>query len=535
MASGQLQGTLNGFSQLYYNFWVEWSAIRDTDDNLSNFSATAYLQRKDDVNDSDYSANVDKSQRYISIDGKKFYYNSNIIDTRNHKKVVIASVNTKIKHDADGYKTIDFFANFPKVTDDLLGGTIQGRITFDKISVITDLKFNSISFSGISQHSVVANIKTSAVAKNWFYSLDNGASWKTWVNEQTDNLSERIDGLTEYTTYSIIFKATQVAKNKTFVSSASTVKTLPIYMSKLHIPELMVGKMGEPLEIPIIIEPENATIKKYEITSSNTSVVAVINNVPVVVGIGTAELTCTAKDGSGLISTGIVDTYYPIEKIEIIPSYVTLPKGQVFKIPYNIIPQRIYDNTVTIYSSDENVVKIQGLNALTINDGTALITVVANDGGQSQAMTIEVSGDYVWHSFAEPIEVLNTEELNKIISNMNTIGIMLRASGRTIEEIASLTAEKGIKYLGVVDFLHDIGYTLDVLNSTDIVSIYGTESFEITDKAPNKEDIWRWLQCLEDLYLILRGSFGKWQYLLCENGLPTINGKKIVVRGEKIG
>jgi hypothetical protein len=118
---------------------------------------------------------------------------------------------------------------------------------------------------------------------------------------------------------------------------------------------------------------------------------------------------------------------------------------------------------------------------------------------------------------------------------MNTIGIMLRASGRTIEEITSLTAEKGIKYLEVVDFLRDIGYTLDVLNSTDIVSIYGTESFEITNKTPNKEDIWRWLQCLEDLYLILRGTFGKWQCLVCENGLPTINDKKIILRGEKIG
>lgn len=535
MASGQLQGTLNGFSQLYYNFWVEWSATRDTDDNASNFSATAYLQRKDNVNDSDYSTTVDKSQRYISIDGRKFYSNSSVIDTRNHKKVVIASVSTKIKHDANGYKTIDFFANFPKVTNDLLGGTIQGRITFDKISVIPDLQFVEVDFYASSPHSVIANVWTSAVANHWYYSLDNGDSWNTWVNVETDYLQERIEGLKEYTNYNIIFKCTQVANGKTHISGQYSFRTSPILISNISIPYLNVGKVGEVLEIPVTIEPENATFKEYRITSNDSSVVSVTDNVAVATGVGRAEIRCQATDGSGQYSMGIVDVYYPIEKVEINPSYITLPKGQVIRVPYNIIPQRVYDNTVTIYSSDENIVKIQGLDALTINEGTAIITVVANDGGQSQTMTIEVSGDYVWYSFTEPIEVLNTEELNKITSNINTIGIMLNSSGRTIEGITALTAEKGINYLEVVDFLDDIGYTLDVLNSTDIVSIYGIESFEITNKAPNKEDIWRWLQCLEDLYLILRGTFGKWQYLLCEDGLPTINGKKIVVRGEKIG
>ena len=85
------------------------------------------------------------------------------------------------------------------------------------------------------------------------------------------------------------------------------------------------------------------------------------------------------------------------------------------------------------------------------------------------------------------------------------------------------------------DLLQNIEYNLDVISDNSAKSIYYVEPKVIGDYASNKSDIWRWLQILNEMYNILTGVFPKWQYLLCKDGFPTINGKKILVRGDFIG
>jgi hypothetical protein len=89
----------------------------------------------------------------------------------------------------------------------------------------------------------------------------------------------------------------------------------------------------------------------------------------------------------------------------------------------------------------------------------------------------------------------------------------------------------------IVDILNSIEYNLDVLNDTNVKSIYYGESYRAVagGLAHNTEKIWRWFEVLNDILSIAKGEKGKWGYLLCLDGYPTINGKRLITRGDFIG
>ena len=109
------------------------------------------------------------------------------------------------------------------------------------------------------------------------------------------------------------------------------------------------------------------------------------------------------------------------------------------------------------------------------------------------------------------------------------------SKGYEVEPLKEITARVNTPLNNMFDLLQNIEYNLDVISDNSAKSIYYVEPKVIGDYASNKSDIWRWLQILNEMYNILTGVFPKWQYLLCEDGYPTIDGKKILVRGDFIG
>ena len=145
--------------------------------------------------------------------------------------------------------------------------------------------------------------------------------------------------------------------------------------------------------------------------------------------------------------------------------------------------------------------------------------------------------EYTWYNYTEPIFVLNASDVNNIQSNFETIKALLALKGITISELSKEVARVNTQYVKVVDILNSIEYNLDIVNNEGIKSPYYGESYRAYagGLAHNREQIWRWVQFLNDVLPIAKGEKGNWSYLLCSDGYPTIKSKRFLVRGDLIG
>lgn len=145
--------------------------------------------------------------------------------------------------------------------------------------------------------------------------------------------------------------------------------------------------------------------------------------------------------------------------------------------------------------------------------------------------------EYTWYRYTEPLEVLNAVDVNNAQANCETIKSILTAKGYNLTELTKETANYNTPLVKVIDILNSIEYNLDVLNEQGVLSIYYGNRFRVIPGgyAHNTEQIWRWFKVLNDILPIAKGDVGKWGYLLCTDGYPTIKGKRILLRGDLIG
>lgn len=152
---------------------------------------------------------------------------------------------------------------------------------------------------------------------------------------------------------------------------------------------------------------------------------------------------------------------------------------------------------------------------------------------------VEIDGNfYTWYRYTEPLEILSADDVNYARSNINVIYQALKNKGYELSDLNSwIVAQQNTPFVEIVDRLNAIEYNLDTLNSPIIMSIFYGKPFSKRggQLAHNKDEIWRWFQILEDMLKIVQGLKGKWGYLRCDDGYPTINGKRLIVRGDYIG
>lgn len=133
-----------------------------------------------------------------------------------------------------------------------------------------------------------------------------------------------------------------------------------------------------------------------------------------------------------------------------------------------------------------------------------------------------------WTQYNEPLLILNTEDVSKIYANMVYVRNLMISAGKTVGTLRSVSAPRNTRLQDVVTVLNNIEYNIDVLNLVHQSQYFGaTNRFE--SLAPNKEQVWRWLQILNDL----RNQFDTTipnNTLKCTNGYPTINGAYIVLK-----
>ncbi len=141
--------------------------------------------------------------------------------------------------------------------------------------------------------------------------------------------------------------------------------------------------------------PADAADKSITYSTSNKKV-ATVSEYGVVTGIGagTATITATAKDGSGVKGTYTVTVSKNTQEVTRLEVYGkgTLAVGEVEYLSYAAWPVDAADKSITYSSSNTNVATVSAYGVVTAkNAGTAVITATAKDGsGTKGTYTVTV-------------------------------------------------------------------------------------------------------------------------------------------------
>ena len=186
-------------------------------------------------------------------------------------------------------------------------------------------------------------------------------------------------------------------------------------------------------------------------------------------------------------------------------------------------------------SSDENIVKVDGVELIAINEGTATITATTFDGFYQDSCAISVVQDYTWYDLSTPPDFLNTEDIGHIFENIKTIRHLLANNGFALDDLIEVAPQKSTPISKMLEILQNIEYNLDRISDNEYKSIYYVSPVSVGYNGSNYDDIFRWIRILNDMYNMLIGYSGKWSYVLLNDGYPTIDEKKIVIRRTENG
>ena len=127
----------------------------------------------------------------------------------------------------------------------------------------------------------------------------------------------------------------------------------------------------------------------------------------------------------------------------------------------------------------------------------------------------------------------SAEDVRKIVTAIKYINDLLVAKGYTVETLENPLI--GVfPYVNVAAKYQAIENDLAKISNNELESAYFVKKVIRGYYEPNRAEWQRWIDILVDMDEILTGQVGKWQYLKCTDGYPTVNGQKILLRGVKI-
>ena len=186
-----------------------------------------------------------------------------------------------------------------------------------------------------------------------------------------------------------IIRAT--AKDGSGVYGQSTV-TVKKYVTQLTLSRTSAPVIpGKTVTLGITVLPADAFDKQVSWASSNTAV-ATVSSAGVVTGLrlGTATITATAKDGSGVKAICTVTVGQPAASVTLNLPKITIGVGQaVSTVTAGVLPANAIIKQVSWSSSNSTVAKVDVTGKITgVKTGTATITATAADGSRKAASVV---------------------------------------------------------------------------------------------------------------------------------------------------
>ena len=156
--------------------------------------------------------------------------------------------------------------------------------------------------------------------------------------------------------------------------------------------------VGESKAITATVKPDDATNKALTWTSSDETV-ATVDATGKVTGkkIGTATITATAQDGSGVSGSCTVTVLSHVKKVTVTPANLTLGQNKSYTLKATVeVFGSGTDTGVTWTSSDTTIATVDATGKVTATDKVGTVTITATskaDPAKKGTCTIKVSGD----------------------------------------------------------------------------------------------------------------------------------------------
>lgn len=150
--------------------------------------------------------------------------------------------------------------------------------------------------------------------------------------------------------------------------------------------------------------PEDATNQNVTWKSDKPEIATVDANGKVTgVAVGTATITATAQDGSGVSGSCTVTVLAPVKKVTVEPATLTLGKKKSYTLKATVeVSGSGTDTGVTWTSSDETIATVDATGKVTATDKVGTVTITATsvvDPTKNGTCTVTVSADQVGIEF----------------------------------------------------------------------------------------------------------------------------------------
>ena len=216
------------------------------------------------------------------------------------------------------------------------------------------------------------------------YTADRSVTW-----ESSDSRVATVDAGGTVTAVSAgTSTITATTNDGTELSASCVVTVIPKRVKSISLDreELTINK-GANERLAVIVIPEDAGDRSVTWTSSDEGVVTVDGEgVVTAVSVGTATVTVTTNDDTGLSDSCVVTVHQGVESITLSADELVL-RDSIFSgyvRVETIMPEDAYNRNVIWTSSDEKVVTVEPYGhecfLHTLSPGTAIITATANDG-----------------------------------------------------------------------------------------------------------------------------------------------------------
>ena len=158
---------------------------------------------------------------------------------------------------------------------------------------------------------------------------------------------------------------------------------IPVTSVKLNNTKVTLN-IGGKVTLKATVSPDDATNKSVKWKTSNKKVATVTSSGKVTaVGVGTAKITATAKDGSGKKATCTITVIQPVTSVELDQAEVTLKVGESVALIADVSPDDATIQTLNWSSSDAAIATVDADgNVTAVGVGTAKITATATDGSK---------------------------------------------------------------------------------------------------------------------------------------------------------
>lgn len=125
-------------------------------------------------------------------------------------------------------------------------------------------------------------------------------------------------------------------------------------------------------------------------TSSDTSVVTVVNGTVTAVGVGSATVTATANGKSASCAVFVASVYTTVENITLDRDSLLLTPETVFALTATVTPSDATNTTIIWETSDPTVATVENGVVVAMYEGTAEISAISPDGARA-VCTVTVS------------------------------------------------------------------------------------------------------------------------------------------------